>query len=92
MSGEEKKEKEATIKKYIQELFPGCDVQTEWHFKSKSLLFSIDGVVSQVKHCGRFSKEFLEYTKADEIPGELNKRKIKQMLDEIGTTEVLIKS
>jgi hypothetical protein len=92
MTVEGKIKKEAMVKKYLQELFPGCDVQTEWHFKSKSLLFSIDGVDRQIKHCGRFSKEFLEYTKVDEIRGELNKRKIKQMMDEMGTTEVLIKS
>jgi len=92
MTDEEKIEKKATVTDYLQGLFPECTVETEWDFHSTDLMFRIDEPDGQTKHQGKFSSNFLEYTKTAEVPEELNRRRFKKMLDEMGRKEVLIKS
>jgi hypothetical protein len=92
MTDEEKIKKEAIVKKYLQGLFPGCDVQTKWDFDSKDLLFSINEADEQIKHRGKFTYEFLDDTKSEDMPTELDRRKLRSQLSKAGNNEVLIKS
>jgi hypothetical protein len=92
MTNEEKIEKAAIVKKYLQGLFPGCDGQTKWDFDSGDLLFRIDEADGQIKHRGKFTYEFLDDIKIDNIPSELDRRKLRSQLSKAGKNEVLIKS
>jgi hypothetical protein len=90
MTGEEKKEKEFIFKKYLQELVEGCVVKTKWADRGIDLLFRIDDADGKIKHHGKVTDEFLAYTKAEEIPKELDKLKLKNSLDMAEKKEVLI--
>jgi hypothetical protein len=96
MTEEERIEKVAIVENYLQKLFPECVVETERLFKSKAYFFSIaevdDNKKKHLKHCVKVTDEFLAATKKEEIPKELDKRKVKSLLDMAGNNEVLIKS
>jgi len=92
MTDEEKIEKAAIVQKYLQGLFPECDVQTKWDFDSGDLLFRIDEANGHIKHRGKFTYEFLDDTKSEDMPTELDRRKLRSQLSKAGNNEVLIKS
>ena len=91
MTDKEKIEKAAVVKKYLQELFPGCDVQTKWDFDSGDLLFTIEEVGGKAKHRGKITRELLEHTETEKIPEELDRQKLKSCLDRAGTKGILFK-
>jgi hypothetical protein len=92
MTAEEKIKKESIVKKYLQGLFSGCDVQTKWDFNSNDLLFRIDGNEGKIKHRGKITYELLDDIATENIAAELDKRRLRSLLAKAGRNGVLISS